>query len=282
MANFEYHSPETIDDVISQLSAEGETAILAGGTDLMVQLKENQVCFDKLVSFRYLQELKEITVESNGDLRIGAMATISDIINSPLVTEFNTTIKKALGTIGSKQIRNMATLGGNLCNASPAADSAPILLAFDSLVEITGQDKTELIPLDDFFLGKGQTKLDKGELLSAIIIPAEARDYKSEYIKLGIRQSADIAVVSVATALKIEDGICTDARIALGSVADRPMRAAETEKLLKGTSPVDNLDKIIESAEKECTPITDIRATADYRREMVGVLVKRSILSICQ
>lgn len=281
MINFEYHSPKTVDDALNQLGTQEKAAILAGGTDLIVQLKENKACFEKLVSFRYLQELKKITVEPNGDLRIGAMVTISDVINSPLVTEFSISIKEALSTIGSSQIRNIATIGGNLCNASPAADSAPILLVLGSLVEITSKSETRLIPLKDFFLGKGQTVLKDGEILSAIVIPAEARSYKSKYLKLGVRQSADIAVVSVAIALKIKDEICTDARIALGSVSDKPIRAIETEKLLQDISPLDNLEQIGESAKGECTPITDIRATANYRREMVSVLVKRGILSLC-
>ncbi|HZJ76943.1 MAG TPA: xanthine dehydrogenase family protein subunit M [Oscillospiraceae bacterium] len=281
MINFEYHAPKTIDDALEQLSTKEKTAVLAGGTDLVVQLKENKVCLENLVSLRYLQELKEITVQPNGDLKIGVMATISDIIKSPLVADFSTAIKEALSTIGSNQIRNMATIGGNICNASPAADSAPILLVLDSSVEIISKSGTKLIPLKNFFLGKGQTALKKGELLSAVIIPAKTKDYKVKYYKLGVRQSIDIAVVSVALALKIKDGICEDARIALGSVSDRPMRAIKTEELLKGTTLPDNLDQISENIKKECTPITDIRATADYRREMVGTLTKRGILSIC-
>ncbi len=276
MIDFCYQRPTTLAEALNLLQQPGEHKVLAGGTDLVNQLKEGKILANDLVSLASLFELKKISKTTQGGLRIGAATTISDIIASPLVADFQPTLPLALATIGSKQIRNRATLGGNICNASPAADSVPLLLALGADVEITSNSDIQRMPLEQFFLGCGKTILQKGDLLTAILLPAEAGRMKSLYLKQGVRQSMDIAVASVAVALLMEGGICRKVGIGLGSVASSPIRSHRAEQMLLSAN-VPDFSTIAAVAKMEANPISDIRASDSYRREVVEALTKRAI-----
>jgi carbon-monoxide dehydrogenase medium subunit len=213
-------------------------------------------------------------------LRIGSLVKHAALEGSPLVRDGWRIIAEAAHKVGSPQIRNLGTVGGNLCNASPAADSAGPLLVLDAEVVLAGKKKERRVPLPSFFKGPGKTVLGKDEILKEILVPPVPAGSVWAYLKLGRRKSMDLALASTAVLLTLDPKtkICRRARVALGAVAPTPFRAKGTEKFLEGK----RLDEAVileagERAQEECRPISDIRASAEYRKEMVKVLVGRAI-----
>jgi len=277
MRRFDYIEPKTVEEATGLLSKLGEKAApLAGGTDLLIQIQEYQSQAEVLISLAGIPGLDEITFDVKSGLGLGAMVTLAQAAGHRDVQKYFPLLADACLKVGSQQIRNMGTIGGNLCNASPAADSAPALLVYQAQAQIIGVGGRRLIPLDHFFLGPGKTALKTGEILERILIPVGPRS--GIYLKHSIRKAMDLPIVGVAVLLKMEDSTCREARVALGAVAPTPLRASIVERFLEGKPLTnENLEKAGDLAMQAISPISDIRASAEYRREVVRVLTKRAI-----
>lgn len=279
MNELKYFAPESIEEAISLLSQYGEKSkIIAGGTDLLVQMRKKIVLPDFLISLGSVRDLGYINYDERNGLRIGALTTIGSIENSPLIQSKFSILAQAASNLGTPAIRNRATIGGNLCNASPSADIAPALMVLGARVKIVGVDGEKVTSIDDFFTGPGLTIVQHGQLLTEIQIPNPPPKSRGAYIKQTRRQGADLAVVAVATLVIMEGDILRDVKIALGAVAPTPIRAKKSEEILKGKKLDDKLlEESSQAASLESRPIDDIRSSADYRRKLVTVLVKRAV-----
>lgn len=281
LPSFEYYRPSTLEEAVAlQARYDGELCFLAGGTDLLVKMKEGKLRYGVLVDIKRIPEMGSIRPE-NGVIRLGAAVTSRAIARSPLVRERLPLLSRALGLLGSMQIGNRATIGGNLCNASPAADSAPPLLVLGASVKLIGARGERKVPLENFFLGPGKTVMDR-EMLTEIQVPAAPAQGRGVFYKLGLRAAPeDIALVSVALFGVPDAGgkNWQDLRIALGALAPTAVRALHAEESLRG-QPIGRKsaeDASRLAAEKDSNPISDIRASAKYRRAMVELLVKRAL-----
>lgn len=272
----EYHRPKDLRDATWLLSNFGKRArIIAGGTDLLIDKPPGIEC---LVD---ISNLNLAYIRKDGDkINIGAAATLDSIEGSRILSsEPYRVITETVSQMATPTVRNMATIGGNLCNASPAADLPLALMVLDSTVKIVGLSGSRILPVGDFFEGVNQTVLGEDELLAEVQIPLNPENSRAAFMKLRHHQTAiDLAIVNVATRLTCSDGICEDVRIALGAVATTPIYARKAEKLLAGKRPyVGIIGKAAEAASEESKPIGDVRASAGYRKRMVAVLVKRAI-----
>ncbi len=279
MRDFDYFEPQTVDEAVSLLIQYGEAAkIIAGGTDLVIRMMMGTRRPKYLINIKTIPGLDYI--DCGDEIRIGAATTFRAMVTSPQLNTKCPAIVEVAKQFASITIANMATLGGNLCNASPAADTAAPLITLSARAKITGPDGSRTVPVEDFFLGPGSTVLKPNEILTEVQMPVPSADTKWAYIKYGIRSVSDLAIVSVTTLVNIENGIFTDARIALGAVDPTPMRAREVEKALKGKDAIEeNIDKAASLVKEQCCPISDVRATAEYRTQMSYVLTKRALMS---
>jgi CO/xanthine dehydrogenase FAD-binding subunit len=280
MKNFEYIKPVDLAEAVTALKTYDNACLLAGGTDFVVKLAYDMVKPGCLID---LKGLPLNTIAGGDDWRIGALATIRDVEASEALRGKLPFLCQAAGTVGSVQIRNRATIGGNLCNASPAADVATMLLAMDAHVNIANGNGGKTVGLEAFFTGPNQTILAKGEVLSEIVIPREVEQSKGLYLKFSPRKAMDIGMVNVALLMETEPGtrVCKKARIALGAVAPTPIRAKQAEDLLNGEmlSP-ELIDRAAEAASQETRPISDFRASATYRQALVKTIVAKGLKSI--
>jgi carbon-monoxide dehydrogenase medium subunit len=284
MQRFCYYEPKTIEEACSLLSQFGEDAkVLAGGTDLIPRMGHGLMAPTHIVNIKRVRDLNSIIEEAGNGLRIGALITLAELARNPVIRDRFPMIHTAANSIGSLQVRNLATLGGNLCNAAPSADMAPALLALESTVNIAGLKGQRKIPLEEFFRGPGEVNLTKGEILTEIHVPFPPPHARQVYVKHSVRRSMDIALVGVAVCLCLDKktGLCNEARIALGAVAPTPIRARETEKMILGKTlreiPLPSIGEVVSS---EASPISDVRGSARYRSEMVSSLTIRALKSL--
>lgn len=281
MREFDYVAPTSLDDAIALLAQHGANARpLAGGTDLVLMMTDKVIEPQFVVDIKGVPELTRFTWDPGKGLTIGAAVPFHTIETSREVRQHYPGLAEAASEVGSWQIRNLGTPGGNLCTASPSAEIAPILLALDAQVQLAGPRGRRRMPVQQFITGVRRTTLEPNELLVAIEVPPPGPRSGSHYIKLKERQKMDIAFVGVAVAVQLEANNSTirEARIALGAVAPTPIRAPRAEASLRGQRLN---DRVLEEAGREAAeaarPISDVRASADYRREMVNVLTKRAI-----
>ncbi|MDI7259502.1 MAG: xanthine dehydrogenase family protein subunit M [Thermodesulfobacteriota bacterium] len=273
---FGYIEPRTIDEALQYLADYGEkTRIIAGGTDLLVQMKTGKICPQYLLNISKIPALRYLIKEKS--LRIGALTAFRELERSQVIRERYTALFEAAKSVSSVQIKNMGTVGGNLCNASPAADSAPPLLVFGGKVKLVDVRQERTLPLEKFFIGPGKTVLTPEEFLLEVEVDGGEDRTGSAFKKMG-RVSADLSKVSVAVAIVRKGNVCEECRIALGAVAGVPMRARSGEEILKGEKMKESL---IENASlqvaQEISPIDDIRSTAWYRKEVAKVIVQDAI-----
>ncbi|OGQ51074.1 MAG: carbon monoxide dehydrogenase [Deltaproteobacteria bacterium RIFCSPLOWO2_02_56_12] len=275
---FEYVSPQSVQEACALLVQYGDSArVLAGGSDLLVKMKDGLMKPAYLVSLKNLDSLKAIRYETGTGVIIGARATHNEVMNNRLLQEKYRSVCEAAHSMAADQIRNIGTVGGNLVNAVPSADLPPILIALDARARIVGSSGERTIALEDFFLGPGKTVLEKGEILAAIIIPDQPTT-GSNYIKFGLRRAGALAVAGVASSVTVSDGTCRDVRVVLGAVAPTPMRARQAENVLRGKKISRELiDETGRIAAAESKPISDIRGSIEYRRNLVNVLTRRSL-----
>jgi carbon-monoxide dehydrogenase medium subunit len=276
MKSFEYIRPSTLNEAAAALRDSDDARLLAGGTDLLVAMKTGTVRPKYVIDLKGIRAIDSI--EYDDGFKLGALATIRDIEVSPLVREKLPVLSDAAATLGSVQIRNRATIGGNLCQASPAADMTAVLLAMDCRVTIASPAGERTIALDQFFVGPSQTVLGRDEILSGISIPKEAERFRGRYFKHGPRKAMDIGIVNIAVLVDadLNNGQCIQVRIAMGAVAPTVIRAQEAEALLQGSEVQPELIReAAAAASAEAKPISDFRASAGFRKELVRNLVTR-------
>jgi aerobic carbon-monoxide dehydrogenase medium subunit len=277
---FEYREPKTLGEAIEILAGEGPRALLlAGGTDLLVRMKQGLVAPSLLVNLKRIVGLDRIERSAAGGLTIGTLAPIAAVERSSPLRQSHPVLIQAAGLLGSPSIRRLATLGGNVGRASPAADMVPALIVLKARIFAEGPAGKREIPVDAFFKGPGQTVLAPAEIITAIFLPDPAPAAGAAYLKLGRREGMDCALVGVAAALSLGgDGGVDEARVALAACGPVPLRATSAEAiLLAGPLDENRLREAARATAGDSSPITDMRACADYRKEMVEVLAFRAL-----
>jgi carbon-monoxide dehydrogenase medium subunit len=271
-----YHRPRTLDEALALKREAGPDArFIAGGTDLLVGSDQPET----LVSLRSIDGLSGI--EAGDPTRIGALTLVEDLLDDEQVATHYPAVAQACRVFASMQIRNAATVGGNLCNASPAADLAPPFLVHGARVGIQGADGSREVALEEFFVGPGQTMLADDEVLTHVLLDAPAAGTRALFSRK-TRVRMDIALVSVAVLLESDGGICSKARVAAGAVAPTPRRLFEVEQLLEGERITPELmDRAAELGKNGISPVDDIRTTAAYRRRITGVYLRRALEELC-
>ncbi len=257
-----------------------EAMIIAGGTDLLVCMKQGTAAPIYLIGLRSVANLDNIRFVEGEGLYLGSLVTHQSIASNFIVREKFPSLQVACSKVGTPQIRNMGTVGGNLCNAAPSADSAPALIALGASVQLISSQGKRTVSVEEFFVGPGKTVLKPGEILSELLIPVQGSNSGTVYIKLPARTAVDIATVGVAASITLDSNKegCVDARIALGAVAPTPIRAKRAEDILKNHNLEDVLVReAAELASSDASPISDVRSSADYRVEMVKVLTREAI-----
>jgi CO/xanthine dehydrogenase FAD-binding subunit len=282
MQPFSYQSPTSISEAASLLAQAGAKA-LAGGTDLIPQLREGRRQAGHVVDLKLIPELTATGVLDDGALAIGAAVTATAVARHEVVRSRYPALAQAAGMIGSLQVQNRATLGGNVCNAAPSADAVPPLMVLEAVAIIAGADGERRVPLESLFAGPGRTSLATDELLVAIELAKPRSRSASHYMRFTPRREMDIAVVGVAASITCDaQGVISTARVALASVAPTPIRSASAEALLAGQMlDADIVAAAANAAVDDARPISDTRGSADYRRELVSVLTRR-VLARCR
>ncbi len=281
LPRFDHLEPETIDEACSLLSKyKGKAKVIAGGTDLLISMKKRQISPQYVVNIKSIPDLDYIRYNQESGLKIGALATHQSIASSPIIKDKFGLLAIACNKIGTPQVRNMGTVGGNICMAAPSADTAPPLIALGARVKLVSSRGERIVALEEFLTGPGDTVLEADETLTEIQVPSLAPHAGGVYLRLSQRSTVDIAAVGVAASITLgEDEICSDAKIVLGAVAPTPIRAKRAEDAIKGKKIEDDLlEETARLASEEARPISDVRSSANYRKEMVRVLTKRAIM----
>ncbi len=279
---FDFYQPATLQEASQLLKDNGPGGrFLAGGTDLVIAMKEKGLLPKYIVDLKRVPGLAGIRENSDGSIAIGALTTLYTIETSALIKKKYPFLAQSAAEVGSIQIRNRATIGGNLSNASPSADTSPALVALGVSATIASASGERKIPVEEFFKGPGQSVMNAEEILTEITIPKTAANLVGEYIKFSPREMMDLAYVGVATVYNLaNDKKCTGVRIVLGAVAPTPIRAKGAEAALEGQVLTEALaEKVGQLAAEEAKPISDVRSSADYRRAMVGTMTKRALLN---
>jgi CO/xanthine dehydrogenase FAD-binding subunit len=272
-----YEAPDTLERAVALLSAEGGTArVLAGGTDVLVQLRSGMVEPDLIVDIKRISGVFDITQEDGG-WRIGAAVPGAQLGEHRALRAAWPGVVEAAGLIGSTQVQGRATLAGNICNASPAADSVPAMMAAGATARLIGPEGTRDIPVGEVATGPGRTSLKKGEIVASIYLPARPARASDAYLRFIPRSEMDIAVVGCAVNLVLEGERVAEARVALGAVAPTALPVAEAGEALRGSTLDDAaLDRLAAACSAACNPIDDKRGTIAFRRRVAGVLARRA------
>ena len=279
MQEFGYHRPRTISELKEHLSHSG-ARVLAGGTDIIPKMRQGKFSAPILIDTSGIDSLHFIEDLGN-EIILGALITHQEIADSPLLSNINPGLIKAAESIGCVQTRSRGTLGGNIANASPAADTIPPLLAFDASVLLQSLTGERRLALEDFIKGPGETDLQMGEFIHSVIFSPLKGKWGSDFIKVGKRNGMAISVVNVSAAVVLDDeGIFKDVRIALGAVAPVVLRLRKSEEFLLGKKPAPEIyDKAAEVSQEEINPISDIRSSEAYRLHSAGVILRRVLES---
>lgn len=279
---FQYHEPDTIEDACDMLDSFGsDCQLLAGGTDLIVQMRNRQLKPGHLISLTGLEGMNRIQM-SDDTITLGSGCTIADVAASDVIRYHAPALAVAAMKLGSPTIRNMGTIGGNILTASPAADLPPALIAYNAMIRSLSRKGERWTALDDFFHSPGKTHLLPGEILTHIRITIPSSPQGGSFFKLGNRNALQISIINGACALILDadDGHIIDAKVVLGAVAPTVIRSPTAERLLTGQIPDDKLFRAAGmAAAQDCNPIDDLRASAAYRKEMVLMLTKRALRS---
>lgn len=280
LPKFTYLEPKTLEEA-SRFAKEmdGKCKLMAGGTDIIVAMKEKHIAPEYIIDLKRISGMDYIDYDPESGLKIGALTSLRAIERSQLVKEKYKAVADAAHYVASTQVRSKGTMVGNLVNASPSADTVPILLAADAILRIYNAEMGERqIPMSEFYTGFKKTALKAGDIVTEIIIPVLKENQKAAYIKHAVRKAMDLAIVGVAAIVTMEENICTDAKIALGAVAVNAIRAKEAENILIGKELTEEtLEKAAIAAMEACQPISDVRASAEYRKDMVRVFTKRAV-----
>ena len=277
MKPFDYFSPKTLSEASEVLSKYNDDArMIAGGTDLLLKMKAGRLAPKAIINIKRIPDLRGLTFNSH--LTLGALTTLEEIKQSPIIQQHYPALSSAAATMASVQIRNLATVGGNMCNAAPSADLAPILIALNATAVINGAKGERRVLLEEFFTAPGKSVLGVGELLISLEVPKQ--EGKSIYLKHSPREHMDIAVVGVGIACRGFNPL-TQVRIILGAVAPIPLRAKKAEEeVMGGSLTKERIERAAKTAAEESKPIDDVRGSVWYRRKIVEVMVKRGLTGL--
>ena len=280
MSDTQYLAAKTIDEAVdAHAKANGSARFLAGGTDLLVQIKSGIRKPNLVIDIKKIVELNSIKEISENEFVIGASVSGANLNRNPKFAKLWPGVLEAFRLIGSEQIQGRASLGGNLCNGSPAGDSVPALIAAGCKAVIAGPGERKEIPIENFHLGPGKTILENGQMLVALKFPKRNNNSADAYLRMTPRTEMDIAVVGCGVNISIENGVCTNARVSLGAVAPKPLLINEASDIMVGSSlDEETLEKVSKICRDSCNPIDDKRGTIDYRTKVAGVLFKRATL----
>ncbi len=276
MKRFDYYRPQTLKEAFSLMEKlKGHAKYIAGGTDILVRIKQKAIQPDALVSLTGVSTLNNIS--HNGGLSLGSMTPFRDLERDPVIARKYPALAQAVSLLANPQVRNVATMGGNLSNSAPSADCAPPLMVMEATLKLQGPGGEREVPIDDFFTGPGENCMEAEEALTEIHMPEKANPTGMAFLKVG-RVAQDIAVVNAAALVVMDKKKFRQCRLAVGAVAPVPLRLKKVEKLIEGEEiGPELLDRVGQMVEQEVSPITDVRSTEEYRRIMSGVLIKRAI-----
>ena len=279
MRRFEMAMPGSVDECLTVLAQRGsEAKLVAGGTDLLPQMKNGVTRPGCVVDISRLSELRSIALDASGGLRLGAAVAARQIERDARLSKAFPSLVESAALVGSIQIRNLATVGGNLCNAAPSADMAPPLIALEAEAVIAGPNGRRRVPLATFFEGVRKTVLGPDELLIELVVPAPGPRSGGHYLRHTPRRELDIAVVGVASQITLSNGVCGKARISLASVAPTPVRATAAERMLEGQPLTkERVEEAAKLAVEAARPISDQRGSAEFRKHLVRVLTRRTL-----
>jgi len=278
MNPYTYRKATSLADAVAACG-QTDAFMLAGGTDLIAQMKSGHRKPAAIIDVKQIPELTTVTPSSDGGLEIGAAVTATTLAGNAHLQQHHAALHDAVQLIGSLQVQNRASLGGNICNAAPSADAVPALIADAATARIAGAQGERTVLLEELFTGPGRTALGAGELLVSVTLPKPAGRSASAYLRFTPRREMDIAIVGAAARIDVDDGgLITAARISLASVAPTPIRAPNAEaKLEGGTVSAKTFSVAAAAAQSDASPISDTRASAGYRRDLIAVLVRRAL-----
>lgn len=280
LPKFDYTAVDCLKDASKLAKEKGDKAfIMAGGTDVILLIKEKAFKdLDTIIDIKNIPNMDQLDFVVGKGMKIGALTKLFDIQTSNLVKEKMPALADAAHSVASAQIRRKGTLVGNICNASPSADTASILLSMNAKVNVFSIDGERQIPIDEFFVGVKKTALKKGEIVTSLEIPELKKGEGSAYFKHSVRKAMDLAIIGVAAWVKMDGKKVADCKITMGGVGITPLRAFQAEKVLIGNEISDALlERAGQAAAEECNPISDVRASAEYRKDMVRVYTKRAV-----
>ncbi len=279
LPSLEFHSPGTLEEVFALLATHGESArLMGGGTDLLPRLKRRNAECQHLIGLRQVEGLGEVSFDEGTGLAIGATALLAQVAELPAVGRHYPALAAAIDRLATPQVRNKAGVAGNLCNASPCADTATPLLAYGARVVIASAAGRREVGLADFIVGPGATVLEPGEVVERVLVPPPPEGLRSIFFKFSPRSKVDIAAVNLTLALTFDGERVDEAKLCLGTVAPTPMRAERAEGILTGQAlDAQRIEEAAQAASRECQPITDFRASEEYKRRLVYVLTKRAL-----
>ena len=281
LPEFKYVAPTTVEEAVNLLAQYGDKAkLMAGGTDLINFIKDGVIKPEVLIDLKSVQGMDQLEFDPEQGLTIGALTKLIDVERSEVVKKEYPALAEAVHLIASTQIRSKGTLVGNVCNASPSADSVPPLFVLGAELTVQGPEGVRTIPIGEFYQGFKKLALKPGEIVTAVRIPPMKANERAAYKAHTVRKAMDLAIVGVAAKLTVDaEGVCQDAKIALGAVAVSCVRAPHAESVLIGRKITPEIAEIAgQEPMKDCSPISDVRASAEYRHDMVRVFTKRAVL----
>ncbi|MFB0566672.1 MAG: xanthine dehydrogenase family protein subunit M [Candidatus Aminicenantaceae bacterium] len=277
LSNIVYYEPRTLTEIFKLLKGLNSVRVMAGGTDLLVDLKQGLIDTRNIISLHKIRELKGIE-KKNNTIKIGALTSIQEIISNSLINQHIPALADAAKSMASHQVRSLATIGGNICSAVPSADLPPPLIAAEATVDLKCLGSSREVPLSDFFRGPRETICRKEELLTSIFIPLQPPNTGMSYKKFTPREATALAVASVAASLTLKNGVIAKAVIVLGAVAPTPVMALKASKSLTTKEPSeDSFQETALTAKEESKPISDIRGSIWFRKELIYVLTRRAL-----
>lgn len=277
-----YYNAKSVGEAAALLKEHPDTRIISGGSDVLIKIREGKMAGTSLVCIRDIKEIQGVSKKDNGDIYIGAGTTFSHITNDPIIQECIPVLGEAVDQVGGPQIRNIGTIGGNICNGAVSADSVPTVFSLNALLCIEDGNGGRTVPVKEFYLGPGRVDLKRGEILTHVIIPAkEYQGYHGHYIKYSMRKAMDIATLSCSVVSRVdtEKNVLEDVRITFGVAAPVPFRCEKTEAALKGMSVSEELYQTIEeSVRQEISPRDSWRASREFRLQIGGEIAKRALI----
>lgn len=277
-----YYNAKSVSEAVTLLMEHPDARIISGGSDVLIKIREGRMAGTSLVSIRDIDELKGIERKENGDIYIGAGTVFSHITADPVIQKYISVLGEAVDQVGGPQIRNIGTIGGNICNGAVSADSVPTVFSYNSLLHIANAEGGRIVPVREFYLGPGRVDLHPGEVLTHVVIPkAEYEGYHGHYIKYSMRNAMDIATLSCSVVSKVDSDkkILEDVRITFGVAAPVPYRCVETEALLKGQKLGEDLyQKLEDSIRNEIHPRDSWRASKAFRLQIGGEIARRALI----